>query len=646
MDVLSLYDGMSCGKIAMQNAGVKLDRYVAYEIDKYAVQTSKHNFPDIEHMGDVFTGDFTKYWHFDFLIGGSPCFTAGHMVLTNKGYKDITKIKIGDMVLTHKNRFMPVTRLYEKKASTVSLKIQGYKPFTTTNNHPFYAIHRSKTEKKFSAYPDWVKVSDMTPDTFCGQHIHTTASVNEYHLTEEECYILGQYAADDHSVHEYAFSSERLVKIAIKFGKSPENKKIPEFIFDLPDNLIDQFIDGYMTGNKSYVHQLDEHIASTMNYELALGFQRLISSYYHTNVEISCAENNKVNNQLYTICFKKELKNQSAAHIQNGIIWTNIESIEETGNVETVYNIEVAEDHSYTVNNCIVHNCTYWSIAHSIDRETEARGIGWELFQQYVRALNEAQPKYFIYENNKSMSTEIRNSIRNTFGFEEICINSSLLSAQKRLRYYWVGKRNNDNTYRRIDIQQPDDLKILLKDILDSQVGITKPVPGRDYNAEPIRVGSYPSPDGTIKNSQGMRIYSVNGKAVNLTAQGGGIGAKTGLYAIPCHMMYPGANKLITKFHGLGELPLNIAGTIHIVHNVINGQIKIKNRTYPTKLSDGLYIIRRLTVPEAKRLQTVPEWYQFPVSDAQAYKMLGNGWTCNVITYLIQCALMSDRIIC
>ena len=73
MKVLSLFDGMACGMIAMQNAGITVDRYVAYEIDKYAIQTAAHNFPMIEECGDVFNADFTQYEGFDFLIGGSPC---------------------------------------------------------------------------------------------------------------------------------------------------------------------------------------------------------------------------------------------------------------------------------------------------------------------------------------------------------------------------------------------------------------------------------------------------------------------------------------------------------------------------------------------------------------------------------------------
>ena len=73
MKILSLFDGMACGMLAMQAAGITVDRYVAFEIDKYAIQTSSHNFPMIEHRGDVFQADFTEFFGFDFLVGGSPC---------------------------------------------------------------------------------------------------------------------------------------------------------------------------------------------------------------------------------------------------------------------------------------------------------------------------------------------------------------------------------------------------------------------------------------------------------------------------------------------------------------------------------------------------------------------------------------------
>ena len=72
------------------------------------------------------------------------------------------------------------------------------------------------------------------------------------------------------------------------------------------------------------------------------------------------------------------------------------------------------------------------------------------------------------------------------------------------------------------------------------------------------------------------------------------------------------------------------------IYEVRDGKITIKGKQYPIKLKDGFYIIRKLTVSECKRLQTVPEWYEFPVSNSQAYKMLGNGWTCEVIAHLIR----------
>lgn len=73
MKVLSLFDGISCGYEALVKAGIKVDRYVAYEIDKNAIAIAKKNHPDIEEMGSVIGADFTQYKGFDIVIGGSPC---------------------------------------------------------------------------------------------------------------------------------------------------------------------------------------------------------------------------------------------------------------------------------------------------------------------------------------------------------------------------------------------------------------------------------------------------------------------------------------------------------------------------------------------------------------------------------------------
>ena len=73
MKVLSLFDGISCGLVALERADIPVERYVAYEIEPSAIKISKKNYPQIEQCGDVTTADFTQYQGFDLLIGGSPC---------------------------------------------------------------------------------------------------------------------------------------------------------------------------------------------------------------------------------------------------------------------------------------------------------------------------------------------------------------------------------------------------------------------------------------------------------------------------------------------------------------------------------------------------------------------------------------------
>ena len=71
MKVLSLFDGMSCGQIALQRLGIEVEKYVASEIDKYAISVAKKNFPNMIHVGDVRDVKVTE--HFDLIMFGSPC---------------------------------------------------------------------------------------------------------------------------------------------------------------------------------------------------------------------------------------------------------------------------------------------------------------------------------------------------------------------------------------------------------------------------------------------------------------------------------------------------------------------------------------------------------------------------------------------
>lgn len=346
--------------------------------------------------------------------------------------------------------------------------------------------------------------------------------------------------------------------------------------------------------------------------------------------------------------------------------------------------------------------CTRWSIAQTKNRETEASGIGWELFLNYKIARDKYKPDYFLYENNKSMSPAIREQITAELGVEPILINSALVSAQNRQRLYWDGKREPDGTYSQVRVEQPEDKGILLRDILETSTSekgyALDPTHAEALNVNPSGHGMNgavihcdgksrtlttnkgegpkiitPIRIGTIENdvkkqdfdSQQYRVYSPDGKSVTLCGQGGGVGAKTGLYAVPVPVNETVEGKaqcLRATYYkdgirnmvgntvdrktcvampvGMAAGPKSIlvvtaAGKSVPVYEVRNGKIVIKGKEYPIKLADGFYIIRKLTVTECKRLQTVPDTYAFPVSDTQAYKMLGNGWTVDVIAHIM-----------
>ena len=358
--------------------------------------------------------------------------------------------------------------------------------------------------------------------------------------------------------------------------------------------------------------------------------------------------------------------------------------------------------------------CTHWSIAQTRNRETKPEGLGWELFRNYLIARERYGPDFYLYENNKSMAPAIRAQITAELGVEPILINSALVSAQSRQRLYWTNIPG---------VELPENRGLILLDVLESglplhekgytlkanysrasavnalggghfpapmaiePVNVTtdgkaqclratyykdgirnmvgNTVDRKTCVATPIRVGTIES--GTGSEGQEHRVYSAGGKSKTLCGNGGGAGAKTGLYTVPTDCpalrvaeatakgytdILPGEcvdltmpNSKTRRGRAMREKAnclttscqyYQYCGTLdRPIYEVRDGQITIKGQQYPIKLMDGYYIIRKLTVRECMRLQTVPESFVFPVSDTQAYKMLGNGWTVEVIAHIL-----------
>lgn len=128
--------------------------------------------------------------------------------------------------------------------------------------------------------------------------------------------------------------------------------------------------------------------------------------------------------------------------------------------------------------------------------------------------------------------------------------------------------------------------------------------------AQTIRIGDIQSP------AQAHRVYSPYGKSVNLTANGGGQGAKTGLYMCPIDL----ADYTLEK---------------DAYHIVKNGKIETRYGIQDINLPDGAYVIRKLKPVECERLQTMPDGYTKGITETQRYKCLGNGWTAEVIKFIL-----------
>lgn len=304
-----------------------------------------------------------------------------------------------------------------------------------------------------------------------------------------------------------------------------------------------------------------------------------------------------------------------------------------------------------------------------------------KLFFEYARLLKECKPKWWLLEN-VFMKKEYSKAISKLLGINPILINSAGFSAQNRRRYYWT-----NIPYK---LFWPKSREVL-EDILEPNVP-------EKYFIKPqraLKILDRETDRGLIGviggGGQGGRIYNIHGKSITINSSDGGLGSKTGLYAMPCltperlvkrqngRRFKPDHNKSYTLTgtdeHGVllampvqGIDRLNKTQSARRIKNIREksficntkgerqaalilqkargnnpGGIKAKDGKVPALTSsrweqnNHLYNgrIRRLTPVECERLQTVPDGYTEGVSDTQRYKMLGNGMTVDVIAYLL-----------
>ncbi|MDQ7022551.1 MAG: DNA cytosine methyltransferase [Candidatus Gracilibacteria bacterium] len=456
-----------------------------------------------------------------------PCFKEGTLVLTKKGYKDIKDIEVGEEVLTHTNKYQKVIKKFvtENKKGIYKLKIQGSLETFVTEEHPYYVREMEKKYSKITqkiertfSKPLWKNVKDLKTGDFIGFNIQDNFSKTDKELKfyrfigrlladgwwgkyscgpntdrvsnrivlccnknngedkdiEELLNGLYNYSkVEERTTYKFHIVNKELLEYLEDFGKYSHGKFVATHIFGLPKKYLEQFLLGYIDGDGTDKGGFFR--VSSVSKKLILGMQQIVhkvyqtpTSIYYTKRKTTTIIEGRICNQrdTYELDIKKEKRKQDNGIKIDGYIWMPLKKKEFLDEINTVYNLEVENDNSYTANNCIVHNCQDISqqgkrAGFSKDSEKQSRsGLLWEIERilQEIKSLDKTKlPKVLMMENvkailNKEFKPDLDGWIEElkNLGYEStepFIVNSSDVgSPQNRSRVFMVSKlKENKN---------------------------------------------------------------------------------------------------------------------------------------------------------------------------------------------------------
>lgn len=432
-----------------------IDWRLSSEIEGFprAVLEQQHGHRDARYSRNgapALWGDFTalRARHFarlnipvpDIVVAGTPCFTAGHLVLTSHGYRPIEAIKTGDLVMTHMGRLRPVVRIGTKRAEVGVLRAVGLRePLTVTRDHPFLSVGwRAQNTRRNGEYarveqwgePEWVEAENMPGRQWCAltEYQRTAANVRSVKFGEREAmYVAGMYLGDGHirrwrgrgkkalvlSLNEaklaklvavigaegYTVGQERTsTRVTIcdtalcdwivgQFGELSHLKRLPAWVLGHPHRamLLRGYLDtdGCIRGNGFSI--------STTSRALAYGAADLLNAEDHVasvafveTPRTTVIEGRTVRQRDWyqVTAFNREGSRKSRSRY--GYLLRTVQSFHET-DVASVFNIEVEGDNSYVLNGAVVHNCQSFSLAGLRGGLADPRG---NLTMAFVRTID------------------------------------------------------------------------------------------------------------------------------------------------------------------------------------------------------------------------------------------------------------------
>lgn len=467
--------------MALRNIGLDYEVIGISEIDKFAIKSYEAIHGKVHNFGDI--SKIEKLPYCDLLTYSFPCFTKDSFVLTSKGYKAIDKIKVGDYVLTHRNRYKKVINIFNNGFhETLSIKGMCVDEIRTTSNHKFLIRTKervwdkeSRKYKRLFKRSEWKEANKLTKNDYLGIAINQKSIIPKWngidfewsdgrktrHKNElskfmdnkEFWWLIGRYIADgwirsqggivfgigkkkqkefenkissvfnysrveEKTVYKYHVPLKELEFFVKQFGRGAENKEITDTVINLPEELLSHFLEGYMSGDGSFSNSCNLYRCTSTSRKLILGigqcvakaYKRPFAMYKTLRKPTTVIEGRTVKQKnSYSLAYKLIKDKQDKAFYENGYVWFPINTIEKSVE-EEVFDIEVEDDHSFTVQNTIVHNCQDLSISgkqRGINKDTRS-GLLLEVERLLLKAKeNGTLPKYLLLENVQYVEIQI-----------------------------------------------------------------------------------------------------------------------------------------------------------------------------------------------------------------------------------------------
>ena len=442
---ISLFSGAGGDSLGLKQAGYNV---VAFsEFKKPAINTHLKEFPASRLLTcpETASTDITKipdetfeYYlgQVDVIFSGFPCFTAGTLVLTNSGHKEIQFVSLDDTLLTHTGTFQNIVNLQQKiySGTLYDLKLHhNIDNITATEEHPFYVRECLSKELCKFGEPQWKKACDLSMTDFCGMVINRREEISIGMDSIDSWFMMGyfvgtaQFGGWIHDTNTVCFNFNTTVNMTETINRISnvlplvrnfgglvykcvdekwsnilkgfinttdltlsKTKLIPEWVQNAPKEYVKAFIDGYLATHKT---TNTCYIITTTSHNIAYGIQRL----YLKLDKLICVHKiayNTIQYNTYQLIISDNKFGSS--FIEGDYVWWEPLSITKRSvQSEVVYNFEVAINNSYVVCNTIVHNCQGFSNAGK-KRADDPRN---ELVNEFVRAVNTVKPRYIIGEN-------------------------------------------------------------------------------------------------------------------------------------------------------------------------------------------------------------------------------------------------------